>query len=260
MFELLGPIRVGPGIEAKINEFGFALSVNGIYAVDSNVAFLWGSFGAPGGTYRSFLLRSDNGGKSWQEVMMPGYGGGVMFLTFKENFGLAVSAWTIEAFGPLQIFGTTDFGENWQHLSSAGHTLGIPLGLRIEDERNWQITMLFETGFPDSRVAVLTTNDGGLLWKETRNKFFEDFDGKRQEAIEQYALIEVNQPGTQWGWGCSQDICLANGQDGSNWQVYLDNSDTWVVESRNNTNQEWEASAKLPRMYNYNKGEITPQN
>jgi hypothetical protein len=54
------------------------------------------------------LLRSDNGGKSWQEVMMPGYGGGVMFLTFKENFGLAVSAWTIEAFGPLQIFGTTD--------------------------------------------------------------------------------------------------------------------------------------------------------
>ena len=244
-------------LEKQFNETTFELFISRMYSIDSGLIFLAGVFRSPSAVFRSVLLRSDNGGKSWQEVMQPGYGGSVFFLTFNNDFGLAILAWNIEAVGSLQFFGTIDYGNNWEHLGEFEHIWGRPLGLKVEDELNWQITMLYETGFSDSRVAILRTKDGGSSWEEIKNTFFGDFDGSQEEAIELYAPKEVDQPGIQWGFGCSDNLCSATGRDGSEWRVYSGDSASWIIQQWSAINQDWETYSILQRKYRYVDGEMS---
>ncbi len=56
------------GEETTATEGGVTLHLNGIYAIDKDIVFTYGYLN--GGHFgRSTLLRSDNSGQNWQEVL-----------------------------------------------------------------------------------------------------------------------------------------------------------------------------------------------
>jgi photosystem II stability/assembly factor-like uncharacterized protein len=157
-------------MEEQADDFGLHFGA-AILALDQDTAFLYGGLAVPAGTLRSLLLRTEDGGDHWQEVMEPVRGSGVEMLTFlDQGEGWALVLWVVEGAGPITLYHTTDYGLTWEELGEVPkwQWYGYPTRMTFTDSLHGQIVVIYDGGMPDTnRAAILTTTDGGQTWQET---------------------------------------------------------------------------------------------
>lgn len=128
---------------------GSKASLRGLYAVNSQVCWASGSEGA--------VIRTINGGNSWQNVSVPG----MDTLQFRDIHAFGKdTAMVLSAGLPARIFKTTDGGQNWQMVYQndaqgvffdAMDFWGTNEGLAFSDAIG-------------NKLLIIRTNDGGDSW------------------------------------------------------------------------------------------------
>ena len=144
-----------------------SLSVDGVHALDEREALLYGSLDAAPGAYRSLLLRTDDGGASWSEVMAPMPGSAVLDVSFASPArGVALVGWTVEGPGTLWAYGTEDGGRSWRRLAEIAkpHNLDQPVRLQCRDHRRCRV-QLECSDQSEGPGHLLETADGGHTWR-----------------------------------------------------------------------------------------------
>ncbi len=239
--------------------------LKGIYAINKDVVFVRGEFA----TARSVLLRSEDGGQHWQEVMMPLYGSSVLGVTFKDNEGWALVAWTQEAISDLHVYYSPDYGRTWEKVSKILNDRGRPYGMKFFDGQNGQIKIIYAIANPyRDRLAILATNDGGVTWQETNSTpIYKEWDGESNPRIAidltDRTVIQA-QFARLAGWEAERgdscfSICETVGQDGSRWQLLHGNGyDNEIVIRRSIQGESvWTTVSTIPSRYYYLNGKIT---
>jgi hypothetical protein len=221
-------------------ESGVDLEAWGIHALDKNVVFLFGGFNVPPGVIRSLLLRSDDGGRHWSEVMRPERGSSVTRVTFVEGGrGWALMQWMVEGPGPAWIYHTIDGGETWRRLVE----IPIPNGhhpivdLRFLDQLHGRMKVNLDT--ETERCCILHTDDGGLTWR---------WSGK---------CIKVES--CTW-----RKIYKEKARDGSRWRLEVSRVQGQrhhaKVMRRLPSESSWSVTGKVPMSFEYKNGRvIVPQ-
>ncbi len=179
--------RIDPGglqwMEDLAARDGLDLSIAGIDALDKDRVYLFGGLSTRPGTFRSVLLRSDDGGLHWAEVMPPVIGSDIQQITLVgQNQGWALVLWTVEGPGPVLLYHTADAGLTWTPLVEIPKkmALGYPYRMVFSDEMHGQIDMK-----EWEQLVILTTSDGGRTWRET---------GSVPPQVQQGASPDANKP------------------------------------------------------------------
>lgn len=151
--------------------YDFDLNV-GIYAIDKDNLFLFGSIGElENYPLQSALLRSEDGGKHWKEVLKPQRVSRVIEFQMTENgTGWALILQRNEGIGEATLFQSEDFGKSWKILSTIprDNYLGKPTFMYFGDEKDGQIDIVYPFEMPnEGYIAHLSTFDGGKSWQET---------------------------------------------------------------------------------------------
>jgi Uncharacterized protein related to plant photosystem II stability/assembly factor len=153
--------------------------VVGVFAASKNIVFLFGSMMARDGEFQpmqSTLLRSDDGGAHWKEVMSPISNATVREFTMLESgIGWALVFNHIPPSYKYTLFQTTDYGINWQEVAIIPlSSKEFPLALQMifVDELHGQIDLLYQYSY----LEFLTTNDGGTNWKQS-GTYQPEFEG-----------------------------------------------------------------------------------
>lgn len=177
---------------------GLDLTV-GIFGVNNNVVFLFGSMMAYDGEYQplqSTLLRSEDSGVHWDEIMLSVKNSSILNFSMLES-GIG---WVL-VFNPnppsykYTLYQTKDEGLNWQEISVIPLSSTIfPIALQMTwiDELHGQIDILYDGGF--GYLEFLTSNDGGNRWIQS-GKYKPEFDGNISTltVLDSYrALIKDN--------------------------------------------------------------------
>jgi hypothetical protein len=229
-------------MEEQLMEFGAELSPWGIYALDKDIVFLFGRLQVLGGSVRSLLLRSDDGGKHWHEVMQPEKASDVTKLAFVEDGdGWALVMWTVEGPGPACLYHTTDYGESWQKLSDipfpGDHSRTF--GMRFLDGQHGRV-MVEPLGGDEGSCCILETADGGLTWNETGDCYGAD----------------------ECGWSGLRRQVTIWAQDGSQWRLEVQSSDVSrdlrrvVLSRRLSPGDTWAVVSSIPVYFEYSNGQL----
>ncbi len=231
------------------NDYGVYLSV-GIFAINKDIAFLLGGIGEPSSGQQSTLLRSEDGGRHWLEVMNPQKGSSVVdFQMLETGEGWALVMWTVEGPGTPILFHTTDNGLTWTKLSEVPKPdgFGVPAGMIFFDHKNGQMIMSVVGGLHD-RLAFITTTDGGLSWKET-GSYIPPFDDYRLRASAITELYTANLK------NFTQSTSLDNS---SQWKVELVDKSIIIYRQlfENYSWSKWEILSTLPQHFDYKDGQI----
>jgi photosystem II stability/assembly factor-like uncharacterized protein len=151
-----------PVLAWQVQKSGVEASLRGVSVIDENTAWASGSQGT--------VLRTVDGGKSWQAVSVPGMGR----TDFRDIEAFDAETAVVLGIGrPAKIFRTADGGAHWEEVYSSD-TPGIFLdALAFADKRaGWAV------GDPiDGRFILLRTDDGGRTWLELP-------PGRRPAALE----------------------------------------------------------------------------
>lgn len=219
---------------------GVDLSVS-IYGLDKNIALLLGSLQTSAVSIRSLLLRSEDGGRSWREVMTPATGSDVIRLFFlNKQTGWALLGQTSEGPGQLYLYKTRDSGKSWKKVSRIPkrHYTGWPKGFGFIDERNGRIEMLYDGAAPTDGFAVMSTSDGGISWQETRSLSLDEYrENYERESEEPSADYVTARDGTQWKL-----------QEQPNGQV--------SILRRRRPGGKWSIASTLPSHFGYSDGQV----
>ena len=144
------------------------LSVREVAALDEQTLLVGGSYlRSTGDPVRSVLLRSTDGGKTWQDtdVWLTGFNTWRIFVLDKKHAFAAVN-YSIEGnLAPFVIFGTNDGGVTW-HRSEQDlpfEHIGIPMGMDFSfaSPEYGQFWIVGSFGVKH----YYTTTDGGRTWK-----------------------------------------------------------------------------------------------
>lgn len=145
------------------------LSVSHVVPMDEKTFLLGGSYRTDAGSFRSVLLRSTDGGKSWRDtdVWLVGCDTWRIFV-LDEKHAHAVVNWSIEGWlTPFVIFRTADGGATWRRSEQdlPLEPIGIPYkaDLSFASPRHGQFRVTGSTG---EKLHHRTT-DGGRTWKLT---------------------------------------------------------------------------------------------
>lgn len=264
--EMGGYYEEPEAFEDLFAEVGAKLRPSGIYALSEDVIFLYGQLFA-GQVGRSVLLRSTNGGQNWLEIMAPTRGSAVHHLTFTaDGYGWALVGWTIEGPGPLDLYGTNDNGEHWQHLSFLGNQL-IPFGIMRDSQLDGEIKIAHLTGNPYSdRLAIYSTNQAGREWDETSNVLiWPDFDADPKPAIDVTDRQAVNEYFTELaGWRNVNDgfdcrpICETDTTEDVSFRLVWDlDAEFLILEKRTSDQENWTRVTTIPTMFAYDHGKVS---
>ncbi|MFZ5910935.1 MAG: WD40/YVTN/BNR-like repeat-containing protein [Chloroflexota bacterium] len=158
---------------------GLDLTV-GIFALNKNVVFLFGGMMAYDGEYKSLqstLLRSEDNGMHWKEVMTPISDSSICEFTLLESgIGWALIYTPLMNYEPekYRLYQTVDYGMSWKEISTIplSEDFPSPLQMIFVDELHGHIDMLYEFSY----LEFLTTNDGGVHWTQS-GKFEPEFEG-----------------------------------------------------------------------------------
>ena len=143
------------------------LEASGIHAFDDREVLLYGHLDTAPGAYRSFLLRSADGGASWSEVMPPLPGSSVLDVSFTSPArGRALVGWVVEGPGQLWVYGTENGGRSWTRLAEVAkpHNLDLPMSLTCLDAQRCRLTLECVNA-PEGYGHVLESGDGGRRWR-----------------------------------------------------------------------------------------------
>ncbi len=166
----------------EAGEYGVDLDANGLCGIDKDVAYLYGSLSIAPGTFRSLLMKTADGGKSWREVMSPIFGNEVTNVAFLDSrHGWALAMWTIEGPGNPVLFGSRDEGKTWRQLAeiglTPGHTVtdGFPVSMTFQSAQRGEIEIAYEeesTTSDETRqpIETLASVDGGRSWSMVRRE------------------------------------------------------------------------------------------
>jgi hypothetical protein len=143
------------------------LSVSQVAALDEQTLLLGGSYRSSAASVRSALLRSVDGGKTWQDtgVWLTGYDTWRIFV-LDERHAYDVVNYSIEGWlSPFVIFRTRDGGVTW-HRSEQDlpfEHIGIPMdaGFSFASPRHGQFWIVGSMGVKH----YYTTTNGGRRWK-----------------------------------------------------------------------------------------------
>jgi hypothetical protein len=219
---------------------GVHLSVS-IYGLNKKIVFLLGSLQTPAVTIRSLLLRSEDGGRSWKEVMEPVTGSAVIRLSFlSKQTGWALLGGTSEGPGQLYLYKTRDSGNSWSKVSRIPkrHFDGWPESFGFVDERNGRMEILYDGNAPTDGFAVMSTSDGGITWQETRSLSLDEYR-------EQYEK-DSEEPSTDY----------VTARDGSQWKLQEQSRKQVSVLRRRRSGGEWNIVSTLPSHFGYSDGRV----
>jgi hypothetical protein len=227
-------------LEEQAMESGVELFPWGIYALNKDIVFLFGSLQVPARSIRSVLLRSNDEGKHWREVMQPETGSDVTELIFVEGgYGWALVLWTVEGAGPACLYHTTDHGASWQKLSDipffGGHS--ATFDMQFFDKQHGQVRVEILDG--EAGCCLLDSTDGGLTWEETSGC---------QSADE-----------CDFGW---RNHITVWAQDASQWQLKVQSFDVprelrQIKISRRLPSEEmWALVSSIPVHFEYSNGQL----
>ncbi len=218
-------------------------------AIDQNVVFLSGEISMQShvSDYRSVLLRSDNDGKNWHEVMPPEYGSVIEDIDFVGNGqGWALVTWTRESVGASKVFHTVDYGKTWDELSIVGGTFWSLLSFEMMDAQHGQIEFIFETGPPHAGYYAFVTDDGAVTWEQ---ETFIPLEGDREqrEALR-----------NSWREGVQEERVPYQTGDGCEWKLeQADRDESYSVKRRLSPDDEWVTTAVIPIDYIIQDGDIS---
>jgi len=229
----------------QADEDGVDLDVNGLCAIDKDVAFLFGGVRVSAGTLRSVLLRTADGGNTWSEVMPPVLGSALTHVTFADELhGWALAVWTVEGAGTMLLFGSTDGGRTWRELTeiqrSPGYAVpdGWPLSMTFLDASKGEIAIAYEgesESIEDSSsvIETLVSDDGGSTWNIARR------------ATRAVLPEETEPPDRQRGF------------DNTDWVVEVPSGDEHSITVRrfDRERNRW-ISMPLPRHFQYERGRV----
>jgi hypothetical protein len=168
--------------EEDVKQDGVDLFV-GISSVNKDIVFLFGGMSDRNAfNAQSTLLRSEDGGIHWKEVMAPISESSVTEFTMLESgVGWALIWGGYDASDKYALFQTVDYGINWKEISAipmSSKNFTIPLQMIFTDELQGQIDILYEGEY----LEFLTTKDGGLNWKQA-GMYKPDFDFRSNAKI-----------------------------------------------------------------------------
>jgi hypothetical protein len=218
-----------------------------IYALDSNILFLYGSItGSNGSALRSMLLRSEDGGLHWQEVLKPIYANSVLFISFIENGeGWAMTAWTMEGVTQPILYHSTDYGETWLEVSATQMWIwpGGPSRMQFLSSLYGEMDIVYINTAPGKdRIAKLATSDGGQTWNEISAIPF------NKDGISIYENYRAALPDRQ----------LSVVRDNSIWHV---EDHSWKVPHilyvKLDDDISWRVIGLIPNKYRYENGSLT---
>lgn len=157
----LTPGRPVPGEEPV------SLEVEGLVvpAPGRRAMFLLGHLGIPSRSLRALLLRSDDGGAHWREVLPLVEDSTVLRVHFVRCEGRAWVGWTTEGPGDLTLYASSDCGATWRrrgHLEKEVHTEWLEEASWESSSRGW--VWLRDTADEQAPLRVLGTHDGGRTW------------------------------------------------------------------------------------------------
>jgi len=229
--------------ELGLNLGGYDLDGKGIYALDKNVVFLFGSLGIPGASIRSLLLRSDDGGNTWKEVITPVDGSDVIKVLFLDKrTGWALVGWTVEGPGDLLLYGTKDSQKSWKKVSDIPKRdfMGWPVSFEFFDEKNGRMEMLYEGGDDTTDgLAVMVTSDGGHRWREISNLSLDEYREKYENNG------EPRKP----------PVDYVSGKDGSQWKLQQSEKQISVLR-RLHKEDDWSVMSTIPTSFKYSEGRV----
>jgi hypothetical protein len=229
-------------VAAEKADKGVHLSVS-IYGLDKNTVFLLGSLQTPAVSIRSLLLRSENGGRNWREVMTPVTGSDVIRLFFlSKQTGWALLGHTSDGPGQLYLYKTRDSGKSWKKVSRIPrrHYTGWPKGFGFIDERNGRIEMLYDGAAPTDGFAVMSTSDGGISWHETRSLSLDEYRENYGDESEDPSTDQVT------------------ARDGSQWKLQEQHNGQVGILRRKRPGGKWSIASTLPSHFGYSDGRVIP--
>src|SRR5437762_4932006 len=118
--------------EEKLLQVRFA-----ILPLDKETALLFGSLGNGAATLGSLMLRSEDGGRNWTEVMSPVCGSGIWEVVYTESGLLwALVVWQTESPAEVRLYKSKDKGKTWRRVSKLRKRYydGVPGNLRFDDK------------------------------------------------------------------------------------------------------------------------------
>lgn len=243
---------------------GLTFHIRGIYAINKDVAFVFGGLDVPGGTIGSLLLRSTDGGVHWKEVLNPVDYHDITHVVFIDNGeGWAISTWQMEGELETRFWLTTDYGETWQE--SKGHP-PTSYGISVFDSQHLQVKSLDWWANPNTdRYMIWDSYDGGATWAESFS--IPVNDTSVQSIVEAYADTPGGKYGNYYQCDLWKTACTAYGQDGSKWQIeniyrrrcsdgY--NFDLLYAEAHHYW-QEQESTQAIPLFFSYQENKIQVQ-
>lgn len=241
-----------------------SLWLHGVTALDKNSVFVWGTLGS---STHSVMLRSQDGGQHWQEVMLPEFSSSVVGVAFWEKEGWALVARTVEGIGELHVYHSPDAGLTWTKLSVIPNDRGRPDGMKFFGSQNGQIKIVHFIANPyTDRLAILTTSDGGITWRETKSApVYREWKGpgyKAEVIIDVFDRAQTKAIFSRLaGWdeggdGFCYKSCETVGQDSSMWKLHTE--ELFIVTRRLPAANTWNVMSTIPSSYKYSEGKIAP--
>ncbi|OWY20169.1 hypothetical protein C7N43_19660 [Sphingobacteriales bacterium UPWRP_1] len=210
-----------------------------IFPVTENVLLFQGFLRIKGDMYgQTLLLRSENGGKNWNEVFLGEYGYDIVYLEFvNDKTAYLVTFGVVEGPGVLMMYRSDDGAKTWNEVAEIpkNEHYCTPSYIRMSDMQNG--TAVYDCF--DDALRLWSTTDGGKNWlyKGVMNK-------KAFEALPPYQ-------------GRSENGIYAT-LNGSVFFKEVPANNALIVYRLNQTANTWEENFRMSLVYRLKEGKILP--
>lgn len=151
-----------------------SLSLDHIKVFNNREMLIAGALFSPIGVIRSVLLRSEDAGATWKEVMNPVEGSEVHGLHFFGQKGYLVTHWVVESSGEVVLFRTSNQGKTWQKVRNVPRPSQHEYGLYnfvFHSPTHFEVKYQYE----DNRISYFSRN-AGQTWQRDRRNILEMAD------------------------------------------------------------------------------------